>query len=197
MTTWLLPVLTALLGYAGHWVQQALVNKHDRRTSDREQMLSLRDRLRVLRSYDDQQYAADGEEALDAVEHDASLLYDAKLRERVRYDCKHAGEWRRLRDSTSREEVWATYLGDAVECLTAVARGDRLPEMDDPTAWLDMQFEYIEAQHPNDLTPEGYVRALEELGTDPDWQEVAYLEWRRYRHKRRGWRRLMPQRSPR
>jgi hypothetical protein len=64
--------------------------------------------------------------------------------------------------------------------------------MDDPTAWVDMQFEHYEA---NVMTPEGYAVTLEDLGIDPDFEELAYEEWRRERHARRGWRRIMPRRS--
>jgi hypothetical protein len=157
-------------------------------------MLSICDRLRLMRNYDQETYdlGADGE--LDAVDHDASLLYHAKLRQRVRYDLKRAAEWRMMRDSVTREEVWSSYFGDAIECLTAAARGDRLPEMDDPTAWLDMQAEHAAA---NVMTPEGYAVTLLDLGIDPDLEELAYEEWRRNRHARRGWRRMVPQRSAR
>ncbi|MET7837733.1 hypothetical protein ABZT45_03780 [Streptomyces sp. NPDC005356] len=193
MTTWVLPVLAAALGYLGHWAQQAYAHRHDRRTSDRERMLSICDRLRTLRRYGQEDYERDGEDTLDAVDHDASLLYHAKLRKRVRYDFKRAGEWRMIGDST-REEVWGTYFGDAIECLTAGARGDKLPEMDDPTAWLDMQAEHHMA---NVMTPEGYAVMLLDHGIDPDFEELAYDEWRRNRHARRGWRRMVPQRSAR
>ncbi|MFE9946038.1 hypothetical protein ACFYRJ_00530 [Streptomyces sp. NPDC005531] len=194
MTTWVLPILAAVLGYLGHWAQQVYAHRHDRRTSDRERMLSICDRLRLLRHYDQEAYELGGDDELDAVEHDASLLYHAKLRERVRYDCKRAAEWRMLGDSATREEVWGTYFGDAIECLTAAARGDKLPEMDDPTAWLDMQAEH---QMANVMTPEGYAVTLLDRGIDPDFEELAYEEWRRHRHARRGWRRVMPQRSAR
>ena len=97
-------------------------------------------------------------------------------------------------DSAMREEVWGSYFGDAIECLTAAARGDRLPEMDDPTAWLDMQAERAAA---NVMTPEGCAVTLLDLGIDPDFEELAYEEWRRNRHARRGWRRMVPQRSAR
>lgn len=155
-------------------------------------MLSICDKLRALRSYFEEGDGKDDEGVLDPIEHDASLLYEAKLRERVLYDCKRAAEWRMLQDSATREEVWGTYLGDAIDCLTAAARGDRVPEMDDPTAWLDMQAEHHEA---NLMTPEGYAVELLDHGIDPDFEELAYEEWRRNRHARRGWRRIVPQGS--
>ncbi len=90
--------------------------------------------------------------------------------------------------------MYAAIDGDAIECLTAAARGNRLPEMDDPTAWLDVQ---AGRQMANVMTPEGYAVTLLDLGIDPDFEGLAYEEWRRNRHARRGRRRMVPQRSAR
>lgn len=147
-----------------------------------------------MRNYDQEAYDLGADDELDAVGHDASLLYHAKVRQRVRYDLKRAAEWMMIRDSATREEVWGAYFGDAIECLAAAARGDKLPEMDDPTAWLDM---HAERQEAIAMTSEEHAAMLLDHGIDPDFEELAYDEWRRNRHDRRGWRRMVSRRPAR
>jgi hypothetical protein len=192
MTTWLLPVLTALLGYLGHWTQQALTNRHERQTRDRERALELRVRLRELISYEDEEYEAKGRDQLWQIQDDAALLHNAQLRERVLFDWEYAWNAGVIESDASRRTVFVHFLGDAITCLTAAARGDRLPELSDDAGWLLLHFQRKErhAMSPS----ESAAMLMEEHDIDPDWEELAFEEWRISRRAGQWRRRLVPYR---
>lgn len=193
METWLLPFVGALAGYFGHWLQEALNRKYGRKALDRERAIAMCVELRALIRYNAEDYARDGRARLDGVKNDAALLHHKKLRERVLFDCGRAEAWGVAAKWSSRGEVWHAFLSDAIDCLTSVARGDRVPELSDEAAWLDTLIQHRSSELATTVLES--ATAVMEMGADPDFEELAFDEWRRERHARRGWRRLIPRRG--
>ncbi|WP_406430403.1 hypothetical protein OHB00_01440 [Streptomyces sp. NBC_00631] len=175
MTTWLLPLFTAALGYLGHWSQQALIRRHQRQDDDHTRILALREQLHAVINTGASQAADSRNGALVPLEHEALLLYRRKLRTRIRHDLTRAR-------SVPRATAWSAYLADAADCLAAAARGDRLPARSERIAWLD----WYQRE-----APDGQDDAHRPANLPPDWEAIAFTLWREERRRHRGWRRLL------
>ncbi|AVZ71026.1 hypothetical protein SLUN_00915 [Streptomyces lunaelactis] len=85
MTTWLLPILTALLGFGSAWGLAAYTGRQERHKEQREHILAMRQKLIELRGLWGEA-RSDSQPLVDGLIGDAGLLRDAKLRKHVSED---------------------------------------------------------------------------------------------------------------
>ncbi|WP_030774867.1 hypothetical protein [Streptomyces sp. NRRL F-2664] len=175
MTQWLLPVLSAVLGYLVHWAQQALVWRHEHRQEQREQILTIREKLVLLREVAaSEDYDASTRPILQRLASDVGLLRDRKLRERVARDVRLVGRaWKRPRRRSATDgALWVnTFVDDAYECLSSTLRGERLPHESEQT--LIFVFDESPA---GEAAMTQWMMSSEEVA-DANWQE-AFTAWR-------------------
>lgn len=174
MTQWLLPILTAALGYVVHWAQQALAWRHEHRAEQRAHVFSMREKLVTLRELTDIEDHTSTRPVARRLASDAGLLRDEALRERVSRDVRLIGRaWtRQRRKRASDESLWVnTFVDDAYECLSAMLRDDGLPEESEQT--LLFLFEESSAGR------EAMVKWMmgPERASDSEWQ-AAFERWR-------------------
>ncbi|MFF1400233.1 hypothetical protein ACFVZD_41495 [Streptomyces sp. NPDC058287] len=129
MTQWLLPVLAAVLGYVGHWAQTTLARRHNREDAQAQRVSALRDRLIELRNMDE----APMSEVTDQVSqlhNEATLLTGRLVRERVIADLLRINRAFHLdQHELSAKDVRKACTRDAIDCCTAVLRGEVPPEI--------------------------------------------------------------------
>lgn len=190
MTTWLLPILTAILGALGAgiatWHKMRLDAAKERSDRDSERARAMRDALKEKRRaiLDDENvniYAT-----LEPVEDEGAFLHNAELRARLRHNCERTAQWSMIRGYASRREIVDTYLGDAIAALEAAVRGDALPPQSHRAAWLDMIYEKEIPQ------PRHYAEVAAEMmaeGIDPDFEELQYEAFCEERERRQRSRR--------
>lgn len=129
MTTWLLPILTALLGYGVHLAQAALARRHKRKDADEERIAALLIKLVEigdLAGDDSDRGGSDLAAKLWAT--DVGLLRNKKLRRRLSEDLYMIQSLRLMTGGDHKPgEIRTTWASDAIRCCQAVLRGDRLP----------------------------------------------------------------------
>lgn len=132
MTTWLLPILTALLGYGVHLAQAALARRHKRKDADEERIAALLIKLVEigdLAGDDSDRGGSDLAAKLWAT--DVGLLRNKKLRRRLSEDLYMIQSLRLMTGGDHKPgEIRTTWASDAIRCCQAVLRGDRLPPLD-------------------------------------------------------------------
>ncbi|MFE5663392.1 hypothetical protein ACFQ7W_05620 [Streptomyces niveus] len=126
MTEWLLPVLAAVLGYVGHWMQAALARKGERQNAEREHMLALRAAVFELQSMEVRDYQEVHKLAIQT-DSDSDLLADKELRKRVSNDLRYVSNWFLVKGKLDERMVRSECTNDALACLSAALRGERLP----------------------------------------------------------------------
>ncbi|WP_326761738.1 hypothetical protein OHB35_44890 [Streptomyces phaeochromogenes] len=199
MTQWLMPILTALLGYLAHWGQTAMARRHKRLDADGERVLAIRDRLIELRDIPESA-EVDGVDDHFEREHqslelakrlttEVGLVSDTELRSRVAEDLWHILQWWVLKKKFGSMRVRRAEAQDAIDCCSAALRGARLPRPSNELQYLRYCFgrELVEAMPKVD-----WLR--DELMTYPEVQEAEdrRQEWEVRRRSANGWRRHMP-----
>jgi hypothetical protein len=175
MTTWLLPVLTAILGALGAGIatrhKMRLDAAKERSDRDSARAREMRDALKEKRRAILDDESANIYVMLEPVEDEGAFLHNAELRARLKYNCERTAQWSVIHGYASRREVVETYLGDAIADLEAAVRGDGLPAQSHRAAWLDMIYEKESPQ------PRHYAEIAAEMmaeGIDPDFEELQY-----------------------
>ncbi|MFF9427020.1 hypothetical protein [Streptomyces sp. NPDC014746] len=199
MTTWLLPILTAVLGALGAgvatWHKMKLDATKERSDRDSERAREMRDALKEKRRaiLDDQ--SLNIYVTLEPIEDEGAFLHNIELRGRLKYNCERVVQWSMIRGYASRREVVETYLGDAIADLEAAVRGDSLPAQSHRAAWLDMIYEQEVPQ------PRHYTEVAAQMmaqGIEPDFEELQYEAFCEERERRqRSTRRIFPRISGR
>ncbi|WP_329436835.1 hypothetical protein OG564_40900 [Streptomyces sp. NBC_01280] len=129
MTTWLLPIFTALLGYGGHWAQTALARRYKRKDADEERIGGLRTKLLELRDLAGDDADREGRNLAAKLRNDAELLGDRKLRRRVTEALAYIQAlWIISGGKVTVTDVRKAWSQDALDCCSAAIRGDRLPK---------------------------------------------------------------------
>lgn len=191
MTTWVLPILTALLAAIGAVYgtrhQMRLDSAKERSDRDSERARAMRDELKEKRRVMPADGGANVFAELELISDEAAFLHNAELRARLAYNFERAAGWREIYGYASKREVIEVYLGDAIADLEAAVRGDRLPGESHRAAWLEMirATELPAQRHFTEVAAE----MLHE-GMDPDYEELAYMEFCEKRE--RGERRRLP-----
>ncbi|MFE2535466.1 hypothetical protein [Streptomyces sp. NPDC059371] len=191
MTTWLLPVLTAILGALGAGIatrhKMRLDAAKERSDRDSARAREMRDALKEKRRAILDDESANIYVMLEPIEDEGAFLHNAELRARLKCNCERTAQWSVIHGYASRREVVETYLGDAIADLEAAVRGDGLPAQSHRAAWLDMIYEKEIPQ------PRHYAEvaaAMMAEGIDPDFEELqyeAFCEERERRQRSRRW----------
>ncbi|MFF3793769.1 hypothetical protein ACFYXW_27615 [Streptomyces sp. NPDC001981] len=148
MTTWLLPCLTALLGYLVHWATVALAGRKEREAEDRARMLDVRGKLKELLDYSDTDFSPDGHLFLELITDEVELLHNPKFRRRILYCCRHIRDWQFDRGAAGFDDARWEFVQDAVACLNAGIRGDQLPGFTDSATRM-----YLAAEQRTEIPP--------------------------------------------
>ncbi|MFJ3274095.1 hypothetical protein [Streptomyces sp. NPDC086776] len=184
MTTWLLPILTALLGYGGHWLQAGLTRRHKRKDVDEERIEALLTKLAEIRDLDENSNH-EGMDLAAKLGTDAGLLRNKKLRQRVNEALVIIRTFSMRTDQDVRlRSIRETWAQDAILCCQAVLRGDRLPRYDSQAERQLFSFQET-------VGPTGDSRALlarmREANPDFARRERAFWRWQAKQHP--WWRR--------
>jgi hypothetical protein len=184
MAQWILPLLTAFLGYLVHWAQQTLALRYEFHREDRNRISSMREKLVELREAGDREVLEASRPTVRSLISDAALLRDERLRERItRNALLISSAWvqQQRRPAWSEGYLVNVFVDDSYECLSAVLRGDSLPPEKDQVLHLvfDQERAGLEA-----------VRAWLMIGdpeqSDTEWHR-RFLEWRsEYLRRNRG-----------
>ncbi|WP_164180034.1 hypothetical protein [Streptomyces sp. 604F] len=176
MTTWLMPFVTALIGYGVHWAQTALARRHKRKDADEERIGGLLIKLAEIKDLEgDDADRAGRDLAAKVAATDAGLLRDKKLRQRVNEALfMIQALWITTGGNFRPGAIRATWASDAIRCCQAALRGDRLPRLDGLAAR-----QLFDACSTTISTPDGHaVNAyLDAISPEYERQERRFLRW--------------------
>ncbi|MEV7565477.1 hypothetical protein [Streptomyces tanashiensis] len=181
-----LAVVAGALGYLGHVGQERFTHKQQQKTDDVAQMKALHSELLSLRDWEGAWHEAG--ELAGRLEGQAVFLRDAELRKRVVDDLGYVQDAALMVGRTTPRHNQKVWTQDALDCLAAAARGDRLPE---PSHAYDTQLFCLEK------TAKKIAAGLEPLAkamsTDPEIAAIAQERrvWEEQRRERKGRRRIL------
>ncbi|WP_329620124.1 hypothetical protein OG357_05915 [Streptomyces sp. NBC_01255] len=179
-------VVAGAVGYLGHVGQERFTHKQQQKTDDVAQIKALHAELLSLRDWEGTWHEA-GEQA-SKLEGQAVLLRDAKLRKRVVDDLGYVQDAPLMVGRTKPRHNQKVWTQDALDCLAAAARGDRLPE---PSHEYNTQLFYLEKTAKNIAA--GLEPFAKAMSTDPEIAAIAQERrvWEEQRRERKGWRRIL------
>jgi len=186
----ILLVLGAVLGYFGHVGQERYTHKQQQKADDVAQVKALHAEFIKLRDLRGE--GRDAMQMASALEGQVVLLRNAKLRKRVLLDLDYVQNAIVITPSGEPRDARQVWTQDALDCLAAVARGNRLPE---PGRDYTTQLFYLHRSGMK-LAPAllQFAAALNAaVAADP---EIAALveernAWEKQRRVRTGWRRIL------
>ncbi|MFD7231218.1 hypothetical protein [Streptomyces sp. NPDC059881] len=175
MTTWLLPIFTALIGYGAHWAQAGLARRHKRMDTDEERAEGMRSKLLEIRDLTGDDANVQGRKLAAQLMTDAALLRNKKLRQRVTEDLSAICIFWTETGQDPRVSSWRhAWTQDAIDCCHATLRGDRLPRRGSL-----VQMHLFDASQAAERNSSRLNEQLAELATRPDLvaRQQAFLRW--------------------